>query len=78
MSMGLIYYIPDFFFLKYGLHKIGLLRSIFDVIELLSLSFTVIVFVHHFDDDLEENEKYNTGVVEVYNGSHNLIKSYIP
>ncbi len=64
ISTRSIYYILDLFFLEHGLSKIGPLRPILKAAELLSLPLAVVVFVHHFDDDLEEDEKCNTGAAE--------------
>ena len=50
VSLRSIHYIPDFFFFKYGLSKVGPLRPIFEVIELLSLFLTIVILVSHLAD----------------------------
>lgn len=58
----LLYFKPLFF--KYSLHKIGLLRQIFEAVEHFSLSFTVVVFVSYFDNNLKNGEKYNINTIK--------------
>ena len=60
ISIRPIYFIPDLLFLEHGLGKIGLLRPIFEAMELLSLALAIVVFVYH----LERGEKYNTDTAE--------------
>ena len=62
--MGLIYYISYLFFFEHDLGKVGLLGPIFEVMELLFFTLIVVVFVCHFDDDLEKCEKCSTGIAE--------------
>ena len=64
ITTGLIYYISDLFLLKHSLGKIGPLKPIFKVTKLLSLALAVVVFICHFDNDLEEGEKCSTGIVK--------------
>ena len=59
-----IYYIPDLLLLEHGLGKIGPLRPIFKATELLSLALAVVVFVRHFDGNLEGGEKCSIGAAE--------------
>ena len=77
ISIGPIYYIPNLFLLEYSLRKISLLRLMLEVMELFSLTLTIVVFICHFDNNLEKNKKCNTSIVEVYNRSYNLMKSLI-
>lgn len=64
INIGLIYYIPNLFLFKYGLYKIDLLKLIFKVIKFLFLIFMVVIFIHHFDNNLEKNKKYNTSAIK--------------
>ena len=63
VSSRSIHYIPDFFFLKHSLSKVGLLRPILKVAELLSLALAVVILVSYFADldDLGERKKCNIG-----------------
>ena len=64
ISMGPMYYIVDLLFLEYSLGKIGPLRPIFKVTELLSLALAVILSVYYFDSDLDEGKKCSTCAAE--------------
>ena len=57
--MGSIYYIPNLFFFEYDLCKIDQLRAIIKAMEILSLDLAIVIFICHFDDNLEEFEKCN-------------------
>ena len=57
ISIESIYYISDLLLLEHGLGKIGPLRPIFKITELLSLAIAVVVFVRH----LEGGKKCSTG-----------------
>lgn len=50
VSSRFIYYIPDLFYLKHGLNKVGLLRPIFKVAELFFLALAIVVLFTHLTD----------------------------
>lgn len=63
ICIGPIYYIPDLYFLGYGLDKISPLRPILEVTEHFFLALVIVVFIH-YDDNLEKGEKCCTDVVK--------------
>ena len=58
VSSKSIHYIIDIFFLEHYLGKVGSLRSILKVVELLSLALAIVVLISHFANlnDLEEGK----------------------
>ena len=57
VSLRYIHYIPDLFFLKHDLCKLGLLKLILKAAEFLSFDLVGVILVSHFTDlnNLEEN-----------------------
>lgn len=67
VSSRSIYYILNFFFLKYGLNKVSPLRLIIKAAENFSFAFAVIVFVSYFADldDLKEGKNVILTLVHI-------------
>lgn len=54
ISLRSIDYIPELFFLKYSLNKVGPLRPVVKVMGFFFFTFTVVVFVCYFDNLKED------------------------
>ena len=58
LAYGVINYIPNFFFLKYGLCEFGLLKPILEVVKPLFLAFMVIVLGGYFKSSIDKKLCY--------------------